>query len=265
MPTAVRSSWGVLIGLFAGFFLWFVALMGSPTPLAATNDIFFFVDAPHWWSRRPCRSGSDAAGRGPWGTVDPRRPSARPSRAVIHSVKRHSADLRPRLRRRCAYCGVVPRQTSSGKEQCDEPQRPRPRVRRGSRRRAAARLVASRPPDVHGPHRILRRPGLRAARPGRLRGSAAPVVDDETTNDLFPMVLVACRSDRADGLPRTRRFGSYMLIGVVVTALVVGGAALLVLWLLVQGDLVIDAALAGQRDTRRRCPDARPSPSLPLV
>jgi len=36
---------------------------------------------------------------------------------------------------------------------------------------------------------------------------------------------------------RTRRFGAYMLIGVVVTALVVGGAASLVLWVMVQRDL----------------------------
>ena len=36
---------------------------------------------------------------------------------------------------------------------------------------------------------------------------------------------------------RTRRFGSYMLVGVVVTALVVVGAATLVLWLMVQRDL----------------------------
>ena len=62
--------------------------------------------------------------------------------------------------------------------------------------------------------------------------------DDETTNDLFPMVLISLVVPF--GLiasPRTRRFGSYMLIGVVVTALVVVGAAALVLWLMVQRDL----------------------------
>ena len=36
---------------------------------------------------------------------------------------------------------------------------------------------------------------------------------------------------------RTRRFGAYMLVGVVVTALVVAGAASLVLWLMVQRDI----------------------------
>jgi hypothetical protein len=64
------------------------------------------------------------------------------------------------------------------------------------------------------------------------------VVDDETTNDLFPLVLAGLAVPI--GLiasPRTRRFGQYMLIGVVVTALVVAGVASLVLWLMVQKDL----------------------------
>ena len=63
------------------------------------------------------------------------------------------------------------------------------------------------------------------------------VVDDERTNDLFPLVLVAL------GVPlalvasnRTRRFGTYMLIGVVVTALVVVGVASLVVWLMLARD-----------------------------
>ena len=52
------------------------------------------------------------------------------------------------------------------------------------------------------------------------------VFDDETTNDLFPMVLVALAVPLGlVAFSRTRRFGAYMLIGVVVTALVVGGAA----------------------------------------
>ncbi len=63
------------------------------------------------------------------------------------------------------------------------------------------------------------------------------VVDDDTTNDLFPMVVVALAVPLGLTVsPRTRRFGSYMLIGVVVTALVVGGAAFLVLWLLMERD-----------------------------
>jgi hypothetical protein len=64
------------------------------------------------------------------------------------------------------------------------------------------------------------------------------LVDDETTNDLFPMVLVALVVPLGlMAASRTRRFGSYMLIGVAVTALVVAGAASLVLWLMVQRDL----------------------------
>ena len=63
------------------------------------------------------------------------------------------------------------------------------------------------------------------------------LVDDETTNDLFPMVLLGLVLPL--GLmasPRTRRFGRYMLMGVVVTALVVGGAVSLVLWVLMERD-----------------------------
>lgn len=62
--------------------------------------------------------------------------------------------------------------------------------------------------------------------------------DDETTNDLFPMVLLGLALPL--GLmasPRTRRFGRYMLIGVVVTAVVVGGVASLVIWALMERDL----------------------------
>ena len=58
--------------------------------------------------------------------------------------------------------------------------------------------------------------------------------DDHTAEDLFPFVLVALAVPI--GLlvaPRTRRFGIYMSIGVVTTALVVLGVAALVLWILV--------------------------------
>jgi hypothetical protein len=64
------------------------------------------------------------------------------------------------------------------------------------------------------------------------------VVDDETTNDLFPLVLLALGVPL--GLiasPRTRRFGRYMLLGVVVTGLVVAGVASLVVWFLLERDL----------------------------
>ena len=63
------------------------------------------------------------------------------------------------------------------------------------------------------------------------------VVDDETTNDLFPMVLISLVVPI--GLMsshRTRRFGGYMLIGMAVTALIVLGVAGLVIWFMVQRD-----------------------------
>ena len=55
----------------------------------------------------------------------------------------------------------------------------------------------------------------------------------------IPIVLVLIFLRVPIGLaiaPRTRRFGLYMLIGVFTTALVVGGVAALVLWLMVTFD-----------------------------
>lgn len=63
-------------------------------------------------------------------------------------------------------------------------------------------------------------------------------LDEETANDLFPFVLVSLAVPL--GLlagRRTRRFGGYLLIGMVVTAIVVGGMAGLVIWFMVQRDL----------------------------
>jgi hypothetical protein len=61
------------------------------------------------------------------------------------------------------------------------------------------------------------------------------VVDDRTAEDLFPFVLVTLAVPI--GLvvaPRTRRFGLYMVIGMLVTLLVVAGVASLVLWYMFQ-------------------------------
>ncbi|MBF4763214.1 hypothetical protein ISU07_08750 [Nocardioides islandensis] len=63
------------------------------------------------------------------------------------------------------------------------------------------------------------------------------VVDDDTTNDLFPLVLVSLAVPF--GLVashRTRRFGGYMLAGMAITAVVVLGVAGLVIWFMVQRD-----------------------------
>jgi len=64
------------------------------------------------------------------------------------------------------------------------------------------------------------------------------LVDDETTNDLFPLVLLTLGVPIGlMAAPRTRRFGKYMLLGVVVTGIVVGGVAALVVWFMVERDL----------------------------
>jgi len=58
--------------------------------------------------------------------------------------------------------------------------------------------------------------------------------DDKKAQDLFPFVVISLAVPI--GLlvaPRTRRFGKYMLVGVVATALVVLGVAAIVLWVLV--------------------------------
>ncbi|MFC7496163.1 MULTISPECIES: hypothetical protein [unclassified Nocardioides] len=70
--------------------------------------------------------------------------------------------------------------------------------------------------------------------PGLFIGLLHLLVDDETAEGLFPFVLVTLAVPI--GLvvaPRTRRFGIYMLIGAVTTALVVGGVATLVLWYMI--------------------------------
>ena len=63
------------------------------------------------------------------------------------------------------------------------------------------------------------------------------LVSDSTAEDLFPFVLVTLAIPVCLAIvPRTRRFGLYMLIGAVVTALVVLGVAGLVLWYMVHHD-----------------------------
>ncbi len=58
---------------------------------------------------------------------------------------------------------------------------------------------------------------------------------DETSEDLFPFVLVTLAVPIGLVIvPRTRRFGGYMLIGTIVTALVVAGVAGLVLWYMIE-------------------------------
>ena len=70
--------------------------------------------------------------------------------------------------------------------------------------------------------------------PSVYAGVLSALADDETTSRLFPFVLVALALPVGLTLaPHTRRFGRYMLLGVVSTAVVVLGVAALVVWFLV--------------------------------
>jgi hypothetical protein len=61
------------------------------------------------------------------------------------------------------------------------------------------------------------------------------IFDDHTAEELFPLVLVTLVVPFGlIAARRTRRFGLYMLIGMVTTALVVSGVAALVLWYMVE-------------------------------
>lgn len=70
--------------------------------------------------------------------------------------------------------------------------------------------------------------------PGAYAGLLGSMTDTDSAEDLFPFVLVSLAVPIALLVhPTTRRFGRYMLLGIISTALVVGGVAALVLWLLV--------------------------------
>jgi hypothetical protein len=60
------------------------------------------------------------------------------------------------------------------------------------------------------------------------------IFDYHRAESLFPFVLVTLAVPLGLVIaPRTRRFGLYMVVGMVSTALVVGGVAALVLWYMV--------------------------------
>lgn len=70
--------------------------------------------------------------------------------------------------------------------------------------------------------------------PGLFAAILGWIFDYHTAEDLFPLVLVTLAVPIGLVIaPRTRRFGRYMLIGMAVTALVVGGVSGIVLWYLV--------------------------------
>ncbi|MBO0844141.1 MAG: hypothetical protein J2P22_01840 [Nocardioides sp.] len=71
--------------------------------------------------------------------------------------------------------------------------------------------------------------------PGLYAAVLSLVLGDKTAQRLFPLVLVALVVPLGMLVPRkTRRFAQFMLLGVVLTALVVGLTAALVIWVMVQ-------------------------------
>lgn len=71
--------------------------------------------------------------------------------------------------------------------------------------------------------------------PGLFAAILGWVFDYQTAEDAFPFVLLTLVVPLVLLLvPRTRRFGKYMLFGMLLTAIVVGGVAALVLWYMVR-------------------------------
>jgi hypothetical protein len=71
--------------------------------------------------------------------------------------------------------------------------------------------------------------------PGLYAAVLSLMLGDATAQRLFPLVLVALVVPVAMLVPRkTRRFAQFMLLGVVLTAVVIGLTAGLVIWVLVQ-------------------------------
>lgn len=70
--------------------------------------------------------------------------------------------------------------------------------------------------------------------PGLFAAVLGLLLDYQKAEDLFPYVLVTLVIPAAlVVVPRTRRFGLYMVLGMLTTAVVVGGVAALVLWYMV--------------------------------
>ena len=80
--------------------------------------------------------------------------------------------------------------------------------------------------------------------PGLYAAVLSWLFDDATAEDLFPYVLISLAVPIGLAIAtKTRRFGLYMLIGVVATALVVIGVAFVVLWVMVGSENDLGAAL----------------------
>jgi hypothetical protein len=73
--------------------------------------------------------------------------------------------------------------------------------------------------------------------PGTYAALLSLLVSDTTARRLFPLGILALVVPLALLFPRrTRRFARFMLLGFVLTAVVIGLTAVLVIWLLVQLD-----------------------------
>lgn len=73
--------------------------------------------------------------------------------------------------------------------------------------------------------------------PGGFVGVLRLLFEYETAEDLFPLVLITLVVPiTLLAVPRSRRFGQYMVLGMVLTALVVLGVASLVLYFMVRAD-----------------------------
>ncbi|MEV7428673.1 MULTISPECIES: hypothetical protein [unclassified Nocardioides] len=71
--------------------------------------------------------------------------------------------------------------------------------------------------------------------PGIYAAVLGALFDSDTAERLFPFVVVVLAVPLVLlAVPRARRFARYMLLGAVLTALVVGGVAALVLWYLMR-------------------------------
>lgn len=71
--------------------------------------------------------------------------------------------------------------------------------------------------------------------PGIYAALLSLLLDDSTAQRLFPLVLIALLVPLLLLVPRkTRRFAEFMLLGVVLTIVVIGVTAALVIWVLVE-------------------------------
>ena len=73
--------------------------------------------------------------------------------------------------------------------------------------------------------------------PGAFAAILRALFDYDTAEDMFPFVIVMFAVPIVlIAVPTSRRFGRYMLLGMLATAAVVIGVAALVVWILIMKD-----------------------------